>query len=81
MNKPLIVFISGIILMQTCIAYGTLSNSADKKEETIKILSYNVRNCRGMDNITSYQRIADVITRTAPDFVALQELDSANCEK
>ena len=45
-------------------------------ENTIRIMSYNIRNCRGMDNVVDYQRIADVITSTAPNVVALQELDS-----
>lgn len=52
-------------------------SSIDKRQNTIKILSYNVRNCRGMDDITDFQRIANVIIRIAPDIVALQELDSA----
>jgi endonuclease/exonuclease/phosphatase family metal-dependent hydrolase len=30
-----------------------------------------------MDNVVDYQRIADIINRTSPDVVALQELDSA----
>lgn len=43
---------------------------------TIRIMSYNVHNCIGMDNITDYQRIADVINNVHPDVVAIQELDS-----
>jgi endonuclease/exonuclease/phosphatase family metal-dependent hydrolase len=39
-------------------------------------MSYNIRNAVGMDNTADYRRIADVITNTAPDVVALQELDS-----
>lgn len=45
--------------------------------DTIKILSYNVRNCKGIDDVTNYQRVADVIKRSNADFIALQELDSA----
>jgi endonuclease/exonuclease/phosphatase family metal-dependent hydrolase len=48
-----------------------------KEENSIRMMSYNVRNGTGMDNITDYQRIADVINQTLPDIVALQELDSA----
>lgn len=54
-----------------------LTKSAEKKESSIRILSYNVRNCKGLDNVTDYKRIADIITRISPDVVALQELDSA----
>ena len=45
--------------------------------DTLKILTYNVRNCKGLDNLTDFQRIADVIIRSDADCVALQELDSA----
>jgi len=44
---------------------------------TVKILSYNVKNCQGMDGVVDYQRVADVIKRIDPEIVALQELDSA----
>lgn len=43
----------------------------------LKILSYNVRNARGMDDATDYDRVANVIKRINADCVALQELDSA----
>lgn len=45
--------------------------------KVLKILSYNIRNARGMDDVTDYDRIADVIKRVNADCVALQELDSA----
>jgi endonuclease/exonuclease/phosphatase family metal-dependent hydrolase len=44
--------------------------------DTLKILTYNVRNCKGMDNVTDYERVAKVISRINADVVALQELDS-----
>ena len=43
--------------------------------ETLRIMSYNIRNGRGMDNKVDYPRIAEVIQKNAPDVVALQELD------
>ena len=43
----------------------------------IKLMTYNVRNCRGLDNVTDYDRVAQIINRTSAEFVALQELDSA----
>lgn len=42
----------------------------------VKIMSYNVRHCAGMDLVVDYDRTADVIIRQQPDVVALQELDS-----
>jgi endonuclease/exonuclease/phosphatase family metal-dependent hydrolase/Icc-related predicted phosphoesterase len=53
------------------------AQSFPQTENTIRVLSYNIRNGKGMDNKTDYQRTADVITDIAPDIVALQELDSA----
>ena len=50
------------------------NDSANSNE--ISIMSYNIRNAKGLDNITDYQRIADVILRETPDVVALQEIDS-----
>ena len=44
--------------------------------QQVNILSYNVHNCIGMDKEYNYRRIANVISQTSPDIVALQELDS-----
>ena len=43
---------------------------------TLKFMTYNIRNGRGTDNVQDLGRIAEVIARTAPDIVALQEVDS-----
>lgn len=42
----------------------------------VKLMSYNVHNGIGMDGVSDYQRIANVIANAAPDVVAIQELDS-----
>lgn len=49
-----------------------------KEENTLRVMSYNVRNCRGMDEVIDYQRIADIMNRVNPDVIAVQELDSAS---
>lgn len=41
----------------------------------IRIMTYNVHSCIGMDGKLAPERIARVIARYAPDIVALQELD------
>ena len=46
------------------------------KDIEVKIMSYNVRHCSGMDLVVDYDRTANVITAQQPDVVALQELDS-----
>lgn len=43
--------------------------------QTLRVMSYNVHSCIGMDGKLSPERIARVIARYAPDIVALQELD------
>jgi endonuclease/exonuclease/phosphatase family metal-dependent hydrolase len=69
--------LASFALVLTCFACNPVDENKEIKQNTVKILSYNVRNCLGMDNVTDYQRIANVITRVSPDVVALQELDSA----
>lgn len=70
------------VLAGWLILLGSLScnlNAARKGEcgrSDFRLMTYNVRNAKGMDNVTDYQRVADVILRTKPDIVALQELDS-----
>jgi endonuclease/exonuclease/phosphatase family metal-dependent hydrolase len=43
--------------------------------DTIRIMTYNVHSCVGMDGKISPERIARVIGRHEPDIVALQEMD------
>jgi endonuclease/exonuclease/phosphatase family metal-dependent hydrolase len=47
-----------------------------EKSHQIKIMSYNVQHCAGMDKKVDYDRTAEVIRKCQPDVVALQELDS-----
>ncbi len=47
------------------------------KKNDVIFMTYNVRNCHGLDDSTNYQRVADIIIRINPQIVALQELDSA----
>ena len=45
-------------------------------QDYLRLMSYNIRNTKGMDGIHNIQRIANVIINEAPDVVAIQELDS-----
>ncbi|MGX5733305.1 endonuclease/exonuclease/phosphatase family protein [Bosea thiooxidans] len=47
----------------------------DAAKTALRVLSYNVRRCLGLDRRYSPQRIAQVIAECSPDVVALQELD------
>ncbi len=42
----------------------------------LRLMSYNVHSCVGLDGRLSVRRIAEVLDRYSPHFVALQELDS-----
>jgi len=65
------------LLTQILIAGCSTGEASFRKPKTIRILSYNVKNCNGMDGVTDYRRVAEIIKRVGPDVVALQELDSA----
>lgn len=43
--------------------------------DVLRVMTYNVHSCIGMDGKLAPERIARVIARYAPDVVALQELD------
>ena len=45
-------------------------------QDYLKLMTYNIRNAKGMDGVCNFQRIANVISNEAPDVVAIQELDS-----
>jgi endonuclease/exonuclease/phosphatase family metal-dependent hydrolase len=76
MKKKLLSILTCVLVLSFT-GCSPLTKSIGKERSSIKILSYNIRNCRGMDDSTNYQRIANIITRIDPDVVMLQELDSA----
>jgi endonuclease/exonuclease/phosphatase family metal-dependent hydrolase len=50
----------------------------DSHWKTVRVATYNIHRCRGLDGRTSPQRIADVIGEIAPDVIALQEVIGAS---
>jgi len=52
---------------------NSISQSTSPK--SLRIMSYNVHGCKGMDNRISTDRIVRVIAHYNPDVIALQELD------
>jgi endonuclease/exonuclease/phosphatase family metal-dependent hydrolase len=75
-----ILLIASLFIYLILTPGGAFSQSKSKEvqnKNVIKVLTYNVRNCRGLDKKTDYQRIADIINKIDPDVVALQEIDSA----
>lgn len=71
MNKNIKRLLSALLLIVSVSAFAQ-----DKGKNKLRIMSYNVHNGVGIDNVTSYQRIADLFNEYKPDVVALQELDS-----
>lgn len=47
-----------------------------KKENTHRIMSYNIHHGRGMDSIVNIERIGKLIVDVQPEVVGLQEVDS-----
>jgi len=68
------LFLAGFthISLSTLQATGHYSG----EDNTIRIMTYNIRNAKGLDNVTDYKRISDIILSVNPDVIALQELDS-----
>lgn len=56
--------------------FAALMSISAFAQDTLKVMTYNIRNGNGMDKVRSYERIADVILKQDPDVVAIQELDS-----
>lgn len=50
-------------------------SKAPEHEHCLRLLTYNIHSCIGMDGVVSTARIARVIAHYQPDVVALQELD------
>ncbi len=49
----------------------------DSRKRTIRVATYNIHRCRGLDGRTLPARIADVIRTIDPDLIALQEVIGA----
>ena len=52
------------------------TTKAFTQKGTFRLLSYNIRNGKGMDNNTDYNRIVNVFSKTNADVIAVQEVDS-----
>ena len=72
-------FIKSVLLVFLGSLFCDLSGQTavyPQSENSLRLMSYNVRNARGMDEKVDYERVADVIRKVSPDVLALQELDS-----
>ena len=84
MHRIIIPFLSIFILAGSacCAAQHGGSATIRQKAEAagtpreLTLMSYNVRNCKGIDNQSDVARTASVICRIKPEVVAIQEVDS-----
>lgn len=53
-----------------------LTLSSAQAQNTLRLMTYNIKNANGMENVQNFQRVANVINNACPDAVAIQELDS-----
>lgn len=58
-----------------CLLAATFSATASATGP-VKLMAYNIRNGVGMDDVRNLDRSASVISRIAPDAVAIEEVDS-----
>lgn len=73
-NRLLKGSLSRIVLALSLICLATAA--CGQEQSSLRVMTYNVRHCAGMDQMVDYDRIASVIIQQQPDVVALQELDS-----
>lgn len=50
---------------------------SDTHWKTVRVATYNIHRCRGLDGRTNVERIAEVIRSIEPDVIALQEVIGA----
>lgn len=56
---------------------ATLFTTTVLAQKHLRLLSYNIRNAKGMDNQTDYDRTVAVLQKSNADVIGLQEVDSA----
>ena len=55
---------------------ATVTGASASQPGSTRIMSYNIRNGVGYDNQRNIQRTANVVLRSQPDIVAIQEVES-----
>ena len=64
-----------IILITLCILLVGFYTNCQRESMNLKIISYNIRHGKGLDNIQDLSRAAEIILLQAPDLCGLQEVD------
>ena len=71
--RKILFFIFCLLFVQRVDAQESVYRRLDS---SLRIMSYNVRNAKGMDLKTDYARVAAVMNGLTPDVIAVQELDN-----
>lgn len=68
--------ISFFLFSLLCCISSVWGQNYEQRENTHRIMSYNIRHGEGMDNQIDIERIGNIILIANPELVALQEVDS-----
>jgi endonuclease/exonuclease/phosphatase family metal-dependent hydrolase len=70
-------FVSAIavVCMAACLFAGGAAEQMGAAGSVIRMASYHIRHCRGMDGRVDCARTAAAIRRERPDFAGIQEVD------
>ena len=70
-----LVLALGLALSPTACTTSRETPSPDPSVEVLRVVTYNIRHGRGMDDVVDLEHTADVLRRLEPDVVGLQEVD------
>lgn len=65
-----------LLMLSLCINGFSQNNYFKQRENTHRLMTYNIHHARGMDNVVNTERIGKLILEINPEVVALQEVDS-----
>lgn len=80
MKKIYQLVLVGLCLLSQLCAWAQPGRSViipEKEDNSLRFMTYNIRNGADINGIAKYKDIADVILKVNPDAIAIQEVDSA----
>ena len=80
MKKMYQLALVGLCLLSQLCAWAQPGRSVvipEKEDNSLRFMTYNIRNGSDINGIAKYKDIADVILKVNPDAIAIQEVDSA----
>ena len=80
MKKKYQIILAGLCLLSQLCAWAQPHRQVvvpEKEDNSLRFMTYNIRNGLDINGNAKYQNVADVILKVSPDVVAIQEVDSA----